>query len=222
MEPLLWDLPHGVHIAMSLAGDGDLRTPEPRSAWCSRWSLPETSVLHQVHGCSILAEPPPGSTPDGDGLLCRRPLAGIGVFGSDCPPLVIATPDAVGVAHCGWRGTATGIVSRLVFALREASRHPPATWNALIGPGVHPDDFEVDGPVLTARDWPAGCVRLGRPGRAWLDLSSAIATDCTTCGIGTIARSSITTSRDSRLRSHRRDGRGYPQLLLAWRMPCAG
>lgn len=222
MEPLRWELPHGVRIAMSQAGDGDLRIPGLRSAWSRRWSLPEPSVLRQVHGRAILSGPHPGGTPDGDGLLCQGHMSGVGVFGADCPPLVIAAPDAMGVAHCGWRGTTAGIVSSLVQALRATSSHPPSAWSALIGPGVHPDDFEVDAPVLESRTWPIGCLRPGRPGRAWLDLASAIAADCTACGVGSIARTAITTSRDPRLRSHRRDGPGYPQLLLAWRTVCAG
>lgn len=222
MEPLRWELPHGVHIAMSLAGDGDMRQAGIRSTWCVRWSLPEPAVLRQVHGCSIVTGRPTVPMAEADGLVVHHPMAAVGVFGADCPPLVVAAPDALGVAHCGWRGTAAGIVPRLSEALRAASRHEPSTWHALVGPGVHPDDFEVDAPVLSSRTWPAGSLRSGRPGRAWLDLPAAIAADCVGCGFASVARSAITTSREPRLRSHRRDGAGHPQLMLAWRTPCAG
>lgn len=222
MEPMRWELPHGTRVAMSLAAHGDLRDAHRRAAWCRAWSLPEPTVLRQVHGCRIRSGPPTGSDPDGDGLTTGLLDAPIGVFGADCPPLVIAAADAVGVAHCGWRGTAAGIVSGLVDAMGTTSRHPPAEWAALVGPGVHPDDFEVDEPVLSARHWPSGCLRPGRPGRSWLDLPAAIAADCSNAGVGRVARSATTTSRDARLRSHRRDGPGYPQLMLAWRTTCAG
>jgi copper oxidase (laccase) domain-containing protein len=222
MDQLRWDLSYGVHVVMSQRGDDDMRQPALRQAWCSRLGMPRPTVLQQVHGNSISTLQHDGSTTDtcGDGLISRLPAASLGVFGADCPPLVVAAPDVLGIAHCGWRGTATGIVSQLIAGMQRMSHSDPATWNALIGPGIHPDDFEVDGPVLNARCWPAGCVRTGRPGHAWLDLQSAIAADCATCGVAHVARCPQTTSRSRYLRSHRRDGAGFPHLLVAWRSPC--
>jgi copper oxidase (laccase) domain-containing protein len=222
MAPLLWDLPHGTHVAMSLGPHGDMRDRTLRESWCRRWALPVPSVLRQVHGCTILPGPQAAAMMDGDGLTTRIPGEAIGVFGADCPSLVIVAPDAIGVAHCGWRGTAAGIVGQLIDALHSASSHPPQDWAALVGPGVHPDDFEVDAPVLSARQWPPGCLRHGRPGRAWLDLASTITADCAAGGIVNVARCATTTSRDVRLRSYRRDGPGHPHILLAWRTTCAG
>lgn len=223
MEPLRWILPHDVHVAMSLAVHGDLRDADRRQAWCRRWSLPEPTVLRQVHGALVLrADVATAEVRDGDGLVAAPGDRAIGVFGADCPPLVLATPDAIGVAHCGWRGTAAGMVAALAEALRTCGSGTAAAWTGLVGPGVHPDDYEVDAPVLAARRWPAGCLRHGRPGRAWLDLPAVIAADAAACGVASCARSAVTTSRDRRLRSHRRDGPGHPQLLVAWRAPCAG
>lgn len=222
MDPLRWDLPHGVHVAMSLAADGDLRLPALRGTWCAQAGLPAPAVLRQVHGATVILRPEVDGEPDADAQASRQGDAALGVYGADCPSVVIAAPDALGVAHAGWRGTAAGIVARLAAAMRGLSRHDPATWMALVGPGVHPDDFEVDAPVLDARAWPAGCLRRGRPGHAWLDLPAALAADCAAAGIAQVARTAISTSRDPRLRSHRRDGRGHPQLLVAWRDACAG
>jgi len=218
MEPLRWQLAGHIQIAMSLAGHGDLRLATARTAWCRLYGIPEPAVIQQVHGSVIHAVTGTGSS--GDGLVSSGTACA--VFGSDCPPLAIATRDALGVAHCGWRGTAAGIVPTLVERLRALSTDPPTAWQALIGPGVHPDDFEVDAPVLQARSWPRRAVLPGRPGRVWLDLPAAIASDCAACGIGMVARTRITTSRDPRLRSHRRDGPGFPQMLVAWRGTCVG
>lgn len=216
---LRWELPHGVHVAMSLAGDGDLRPAAARRAWCTAQGVPEPRTASaQVHGTAILGDDADGP---GDGLVATAPDAALGVFGADCPPLVLAAPDALAVAHCGWRGTAAGIVATVVAALAARSRHPPSAWAALVGPGVHPDDYEVDAPVLTACAWPEGCLRPGRPGHARLDLPAAVAVLAATAGVGAVARTAITTSRDQRLRSHRRHGRGHAQLLVAWRQPCA-
>lgn len=218
-EPWRWELPHGVRVAMSVAGDGDLRLPAARQDWCRRHAIPAPLVARQVHGTRIRdAADPPGS--DGDALISDG--SAIAVFGADCPPLALAAPDALAVAHCGWRGCAAGIVGLVAAALGRRSRHSPGDWAALIGPGAHPDDYEVDTPVLGARTWPAGACRPGRPERGWLDLPAAIAADCATAGIGLVARCPLTTSRDPRLHSHRRDGTGPPQILVAWRMPpCA-
>lgn len=214
--PLTWRLAHGVVAAMSLAGDGDLRQDAGRRAWCRGHGIPEPLVLRQVHGAAVRT----AGGEAGDALVTTG--AACGVFGADCPPLVIAAPGALGVAHCGWRSTAAGVVAALVAALRAAAQAPPAAWEALVGPGVHPDDYEVDAPVLGARAWDAACLRPSRPGRAFLDLPQAIAADCAAAGITAIRRAAEATSRDPRLRSHRRHGPGPPQLLVAWRPACAG
>lgn len=220
MAPLRWQLPHGVSIAMSLASDGDLRNSDARRSWCRRHAIPEPAVLRQVHGAEVLSPARDGE--DGDALVCEAVGYCLGVFGADCPPLVIAAPSVLAVAHCGWRGTAIGIVANTIACMRRHDNSPGNGWAALVGPGVHPDDFEVDAPVLGARAWPAGCLRQGRAGHAWLDLPAAVAADCIAHGVHNVARTTLTTSRDARLRSHRRDGPGHPHLLVAWRSSCAG
>jgi len=205
---------------MSLREDGDLREAGRRNAWCSLHGFPIPVVNRQVHGTHIVTASA-DSTAEADGLIASDNEA-IGVFGCDCPPLVIVTPQAYGVAHCGWRGTAAGMVGELVAAIDPSGSAPRYTWSALVGPGIHPDDFEVDAPVLDARIWPAGTVQPGRPGHAWLDLPAAIAADARQAGLTSIARSPLTTSRHAHLRSHRRDGPGFPHLLVAWRPRCVG
>lgn len=222
MPGLSWSLPYGVRVVMSSAGDGDLRDPGRRAGWCADRRLPPPAVLRQEHGVRIVAAA--AGTPQsdaGDGLVASN--GAIAVFGADCPPLAIAAPDALVVAHCGWRGTAAGMVASAAAALAASTASPPGSWAALVGPGVHPDDYEVDQAVLAARTWPVGCLRSGRPGHAWLDLPAAIAADCLAAGIGQVGRSPLSTSRDPRLRSHRRHGAGFPQMLAAWReAACAG
>ena len=214
--PLRWRIGHGVELAMSLAADGDLRQPPARLAWCAAHGIPAPRTpARQVHGGVVLDD---GSDAPCDGLVGSGAL---GIFGADCPSLVLAAPDAIAVAHCGWRGTAAGIVAAAVAALAARSAAPPAAWQAFVGPGVHPDDYEVDAAVLDACAWPEGCLRRGRPGRAWLDLPAAVAALAAAAGIGAVARTRLATSRHPLLRSHRRDGPGHPQLLCAWRTPCA-
>ncbi len=202
---------------MSLAADGDLRPEAARAAWCAAHDIPLPEVPAQAHGTLVLdvdaVDYRPGCA---DALVSRHPSAALGVFGADCPPLVLVAPDALAVAHCGWRGTAAGMVSAIVSALVARSAQPPSTWTALVGPGVHPDDYEVDAAVLAATTWPPGTLTPGRPGHAWLDLPAAVAAQVAACGVGAVARSPWCTSRDPRLRSFRRHGSGPPQLFVAW------
>jgi copper oxidase (laccase) domain-containing protein len=214
---LAWEIGHGACAAMSLAADGDLRAPEARLAWCDAHGIPAPRTVRQVHGVRVAG---PGEGGEADALVGVD--AALAVFGADCPPLLIATPDALAAAHCGWRSTAGGIVARVVTALTAVSRHPPAAWRALVGPGVAPADYEVDAPVLEARSWPAGCVSPTRPGHAHLDLPGAVAADAAARGIGQVQRATQATTRTAGLRSHRRDGPGAPQMIVIWRTPCAG
>ncbi|MCK6490525.1 MAG: polyphenol oxidase family protein [Planctomycetes bacterium] len=207
----------GVELAFSTAADGDQRDEALRAAWLGRAGCPPGCLVPvQVHGIRI-ADPAAGDPLDGaDGLVAPRPGPPLGVFGADCPGLALIAPDALGLAHCGWRGTAAGIVPALVAALARRSRHSPAQWTAFIGPGISGARYEVDAPVLTARAWPAPALAPGAPGRAWLDLPAAIAHDCSAAGLTRIERCGVCTAGDPRLRSRRRDGAGMVGMLAAW------
>ena len=215
---LRWHLPHGVTCCFSTAADGDLRDPLARGTWLRRVRGSERhAVVRQVHGAGIVTAVPTAPLPDADGMVTSEVEVALIAFGADCPGLCIAAPDVLGIAHCGWRGTAAGIVGNLVAAVARRSRHPIACFGALIGPGIAADDYEVDAPVLDARPWPPASVRPGRDGHAWLDLTAAIHGDLSHCGISDIVTATERTSRDPRLWSYRRDGRGLVQGLAAWR-----
>jgi copper oxidase (laccase) domain-containing protein len=215
---LRWSVGHGVLAAYSTAADGDARTLAPRARLLAGWRGPGACIVaHQVHGARV-ARVDPGQDPGAaDGLVTTAPIA-LGVFGADCPGLCIATPGALGVAHCGWRGMAAGIVPALVEALAAAVPDDPrGSWQALIGPGIAGCDYQVDAPVLTARSWPHQALTREGGERALLDLAEAIAQDCAALGVDRVQRSGINTRRDPRLHSHRRAGPGVAQLLAAWR-----
>jgi polyphenol oxidase len=216
-SPLRWTLAHGVHLAFSTAADGDLRDKQLRDNWLRAQGVAAPCrVVKQVHGKRIIVTERE-STREADGLVTADPSTALGVFGADCPGLCIAAPDAFGLAHCGWRGTAAGIVGSLVDALQQLSASPRSAWHAFIGPGISGDEYEVDAPVLTARAWPAAAVRPTDQDHAQLDVAVAIGADLAAAGIAHIASANCCTSRDSRLWSYRRRGSGLVQLLVAWR-----
>ena len=219
MSPLAWNL-GPTRIVFSSVADGEVREPVGRAAWLDRIGCPlPCSVPGQVHG-AVIADADDGQAElsQADGLVSRDPAKALGVFGADCPGLIVVAPDALGAAHCGWRGTAGGIVTALVAAMVRRSRHPPATWQALIGPGISGPRYEVDGPVLSARQWPAAALTRTVADRAQLDLAAAIAVDCAAAGLTAITRSRVCTADDPRLHSYRHQGKRLVQLLAVWRV----
>jgi YfiH family protein len=106
----------------------------------------------QVHGATVrrATEPPgparPPAEEDGQATaLGGHPAL---VFVADCTPVLLATDGAVAALHCGWRGTAAGIVDEGVMALRELGGTGPIT--ALIGPGARACCYEVGDEVHQA------------------------------------------------------------------------
>jgi len=174
-------------------------------------------VPRQVHGTLVVAHDA-ADLSQADGVVSRDRGIAMGAYGADCPGLVIATPDALGIAHCGWRGTAGGIVARLSAAIEAVSQSPRGDWHAFIGPGISGPCYEVDSPVLAARAWPVTALSpSAHTGRAYLDLVTAIAADLQAAGVMAVGRSGVCTASDPRLHSFRRQGAGLVQMLIAWR-----
>lgn len=90
-------------------------------------SLQHIFFLHQVHGTegtlvtrdriatfrSFLHE--------GDFLITDIPAVGIGVISADCLPVVCVDRKnrVVAIAHAGWRGALSGVVSSMIKAMRS-------------------------------------------------------------------------------------------------------
>ena len=69
----------------------------------------------------------------------------IGVSTADCIPIIIYDSQhaAVCVVHAGWRGTVQRITRDAVLAMVEAYRSEPSQLQAVIGPGISLEAFEV-------------------------------------------------------------------------------
>ncbi|MGM9605212.1 MAG: polyphenol oxidase family protein, partial [Faecousia sp.] len=57
---------------------------------------------------------------------------------------------AVGAAHAGWRGTASGIAAKVVEAMGREYGSRPQNIRAAIGPNIGPCHFETDDDVPRA------------------------------------------------------------------------
>jgi len=95
--------------------------------------------------------------PRADGALTTERGLACTVMVADCLPLLLAAPQARGVAalHAGWRGLAgagemrgQGVVHTGVRALCEATGADPADLQVWLGPCIGPTRFEVGPEVL--------------------------------------------------------------------------
>lgn len=216
---LRWSLSESVHIAYSTVTDGDQRDPAKRAAWMSVLGINRPVVVPvQVHGTSIVQVPAtPSQLARADGVATTSNQVVLGVFGADCPGVCLVASDAMAVAHCGWRGTAAGIVGLLIKALEASTAQPRDRWRAFIGPGISGPCYEVDAAVIDARPWPPAALVPSRPGHAHLDLRTAIASDLRGMDVQHIMTTPVCTALDARLWSYRRRGPGIVQMLIIWR-----
>lgn len=121
---------------------------------------PQKAILtHQTHtsivlrvGASDLTEPFTPLEPECDGLVTNEPGITLVVFTADCTPILLwdARTGAVGAAHAGWRGTASGIAQKTVEAMCREFGSDPADIRAAIGPNIAACCFETDSDVPEA------------------------------------------------------------------------
>lgn len=71
-------------------------------------------------------------------------------FHADCIPIFIVDPinKAIGLAHSGWRGTASKITENLLNVMQTYYSSLPTNLICCIGPGIEKSCFEVDDSVI--------------------------------------------------------------------------
>lgn len=130
------------------SGDGDLRADlDARHRLSNRLGIPDRwAVVDQVHGATVVDVREPGNHGSADAMVTEVAGLALAVFTADCAGVVLMADGAIGVAHAGWRGAASGVV----LALRdrfESSGH--RVRRAVIGPHIRSCCFEV-GPEVAA------------------------------------------------------------------------
>jgi YfiH family protein len=164
----------------------------------------------QVHGATVrrATGPRPRPTPQEDGQATSLTGHPALVFVADCTPVLLVADEGVAALHCGWRGTAAGIVAEGVAAL---SGHV----TALIGPGARGCCYEVGEEVHRAF---AGYD--ARRGERNLDLPAVIRAKLGEAGVSDVHDVGLCTMCCFGLFfSHRRDG-GVTgrQAGIVWRV----
>ena len=105
-------------------------------------------VTEKDRGAGLFAPP----LPECDALITNTPGLALVVFTADCTPILLwdSATGAVGAAHAGWRGTASGIAARVVEAMEREYGSKPENIRAAIGPNIGACHFETDADVPQA------------------------------------------------------------------------
>lgn len=133
--------------AFTYGEDGDQRHDlTSRSAVASWLGIPRRwATVVQIHGNQVVRATTAGEIGEADALWTDRPDLPLAVFTADCFGVVLIGEGAVGVAHVGWRGAASGVVTALLDDMKTAGYQPTI---AAIGPGIGPCCFEVGADVI--------------------------------------------------------------------------
>jgi copper oxidase (laccase) domain-containing protein len=231
-----WWQEFGVRAGVTGRGDGSGRgfdmglwSDAPVGEVIGRWrqfrgvyqGFPGVVLGGQVHGVRIGRH---GSIRgwtqiDGlDGHLTTQAGVFLTVTVADCIPVYLLAPAerAASLLHCGWRGTAGGLLQQGVRALHEATGVAVDNLVMHCGVGICGACYEVGSEVME------GCGQVTSGSGPWnLDLRSVLVEAAQRAGVHRISTSQWCSSHDRpRFYSHRgsrgQDGRmvaylGYPQ-----------
>ncbi len=179
----------------------------------------EPKWLHQVHGNAVVIADDLGDVPAADASITHKPNIVCVVMVADCLPVLLCDRDggAVGIAHAGWRGLATGVIENTVHAMGL----PPGRMLVYLGPAIGPAAFEVGADVRDAflpHDPAAASAFAALPDNKWhADLFLLARQRLARCGVTKIHGGGLCTASDpARFYSHRRDRITGRMAALIW------
>ncbi|XOB98624.1 peptidoglycan editing factor PgeF [Deinococcota bacterium DY0809b] len=210
----------GPYAALNLStatGDDPAAVAENRRRVVAAFGGAPLARLSQVHGTAVHLARKAGVL-EGDGLASAEPGLVLAVSVADCYPLLLEDPEAGAVAalHAGWRGVLGNILAVGVERLAGLGAEP-ARLRLAVGPGIAGTSYQVSA-ELAERFAKAGyedaVLPDPEPGRARLDLPTALRRQARALGIGLerIEFSGRDTYRDPELFSYRRDGAGSGRM----------
>ncbi len=110
----------------------------------------QVCAFHQVHGDRVLTGAPSWFTEQADAAVSNDPGTLLVVSMADCLPVLYHDPvtGAVGAAHCGWRGTVSGLAGKMVGRMAEEFGSRPADLRVTYGPGIAGACYQVGAEVV--------------------------------------------------------------------------
>ncbi len=156
-----------------------------------------------------------------DGMVCDLPGVALMQFSADCPIVIAVDPGRriIGTAHASWRGTVAGIATELVRVMRQDFDVDPAELIAAICPCAGPTDYAVGEDVrrIALTRLPAAERFFTSDADKWLfDMRGANVDQLVRAGIRaeSISVASVSTMRDERFYSHRREAAAAGRFAL--------
>ena len=189
-----------------------------------RTPLKQVIYARETHSGSVFAVSGENNDPepsDGyDALVTADPNVLLCVWTADCLPLFLYDKDrhVAAVAHCGWRGICSSIVSNTVDVMTERFGSSPEHIIAALGPGICAECYEVREDLIEAfskKFSPTEITELFCPkqnGKYLLDLRKAITFELLRRGIQQerIQDTEICSYESASYASYRRDGKSVP------------
>jgi YfiH family protein len=152
------EAPGGLNLGR-LAGDDPVCVAENRARLMGLTGGAEAAWLEQVHGAEVvdarevLARARAGEPlMRADASVTSQPDTICVVMIADCMPVLLcdAAGRAVGAAHAGWRGLASGVVEKTAQRVADLAGTHPGSLHAYLGPSIGPAAFEVGADVRDA------------------------------------------------------------------------
>jgi len=114
--------------------------------------LPKILTARQSHSdtvLSITSDRVTAEVLEGDACFTDRPDLGLGVKVADCLPVYIYASDrrCIGIAHCGWRGTAARIAEKTARQMSRRFAVPLPGLRFALGPCICPACYSVGNDV---------------------------------------------------------------------------
>jgi polyphenol oxidase len=110
--------------------------------------LTALQTVQQTHSDAVLSiagGPSLTETLTGDACITGQIGMGLGLKVADCLPVYIYAADSscVGIAHCGWRGTAARLAEKTARELSRQFSVPLTDLRFALGPCICPNHYQV-------------------------------------------------------------------------------
>jgi hypothetical protein len=114
--------------------------------------LPAILTVKQTHSDKVLpiaGGPVLAETLTGDACITSQVGMGLGLNVADCLPVYIYAEDSscIGIAHCGWRGTAARLAEKTARDMSRRFSVRLADLRFALGPCICPNHYEVGADV---------------------------------------------------------------------------
>lgn len=233
-----WQLPEGVHAAVTLRSGGVSQglyaslNPAShvndaadavltnRAMIKQMLALPAEPVwLQQVHGVDVVKADQVTDLPEADASFTDQSGVVCAVLTADCLPVLFCGDQGavIGAAHAGWRGLQVGVIEQTIAAMNCRD------LQAWLGPAIGPAHFEVGDEVREAfvsQNANASVAFSATQAGKWLaDIYQLARIRLANLGVEQVYGGGLCTVSDAqRFYSYRRDGAATGRMAsLIWR-----